>query len=204
MKLYWSSRSPYVRKVMICAYELGMADSIERIHSVVSMSNPNMEVMHDNALGKIPTLILDDGRVLYDSVVICEYLDSLRASALLFPPQGEARWTALRRHALGNGMLDTLLLWRSEISKPAARQTPEWLATFSLKIRNALEVIEADADALSHGPFDIGQIGIGAALVYLDFRFADMSWRSGHPRAEAWMQQFQQRESVQKSSFIDA
>ncbi len=204
MKLHWSSRSPYVRKVMICAYELGLADSIERIHSVVSLSSPNLEVMRDNPLGKIPTLMLDDGRVLYDSVVICEYLDSLHAGALLFPPRGEARWTALRRHALGNGMLDTLLLWRSEISKPAARQTPEWLATFALKTRNALEVIEADADALSRGPFDIGHIGIGAALAYLDFRFTDMGWRTGHPRGEAWMQQFQQRESVQKSSFIDA
>ncbi len=204
MKLHWSSRSPYVRKVMICAHELGLADTIERIHSVVSMSDPNREVMRDNPLGKIPTLILDDGRVLYDSVVICEYLDTLRAGALLFPLRGEARWTALRRHALGNGMLDTLLLWRSEISKPAAQQTPTWLTTFALKIRNALEVIEADADALSHSSFDIGPIGIGTALAYLDFRFADMGWRRGHPRSEAWMQQFLQRESVQKSNFIDA
>ena len=204
MKLHWSSRSPYVRKVMICAYELGLADSIERIHSVVSMSNPNAEVMRENPLGKIPTLILDDGRILYDSVVICEYLDSLHAGPALFPAGGEGRWTALRRHALGNGMLDTLLLWRSELAKPGARQTPAWLATFALKIRNALDVIEADADNFARGPCDIGHIGIGAALVYLDFRFADLGWRNGHPRSEAWMQEFMQRGSVKKTSFIDA
>jgi len=204
LKLHWSSRSPYVRKVMICAYELGLADTIERIHSVVSMSSPNLDVMRDNALGKIPTLILDDGRILYDSVVICEYLDSLHAGTPLFPPRGEARWTALRRHALGNGMLDTLLLWRSELVKPAVRQTPEWLTTFALKIRNALDVIEADADILARSPFDIGHIGVGAALAYLDFRFADLAWRSGHPRSEAWMEKFSQRESVQKTRFIDA
>ncbi|HTE15786.1 MAG TPA: glutathione S-transferase [Burkholderiales bacterium] len=208
MKLHWSSRSPYVRKVMICAYELGLADKIERIHSVVSLSLPNAAVMRDNPLGKIPTLILDDGRILHDSVVICEYLDSLHAGAplfpRLFPNEGEARWTALRRHALGNGMLDTLLLWRSEIAKPAARQTPEWLTTFALKIRNALEVIEADADAMAQTPFGIGHIGIGAALAYLDFRFADLAWRNGHPRSDAWMQQFLQRDSVQKTAFIDA
>jgi len=204
MKLHWSSRSPYVRKVMICAHELGLADGIERIHSVVSMSQANLQVMRDNPLGKIPTLILDDGRVLYDSVLICEYLDSLRAGPSLFPPHGEERWAALRRHALGNGMLDTLLLWRSEIAKPAARQTPEWLTTFALKIRNALEVIESDADALARSPFDIGHIGIGVALAYLDFRYADLGWRNGHQRSEAWMQQFLQRESVRKSSFIDA
>ncbi len=204
MKLYWSSRSPYVRKVMICAYELGLADRIERVHSVVSMSRPNTEVMRDNPLGKIPTLILDDGRILYDSIVICEYLDSMQPDPRLFPPRGVERWTALRRHALGNGMLDTLLLWRSELSKPQTRQTPEWLATFALKIRNALDVIEADADALAASAFGIGHIGIGAALEYLDFRFGDLGWRAGHPHSEAWMRQFQQRDSVQQTRFIDA
>jgi len=204
LKLHWSSRSPYVRKVMICAYELGLADKIERIPSVVSLSQPNAVVMHVNPLGRIPTLVLEDGRIFHDSVVICEYLDSLRTGAPLFPPRGEARWTALRRHALGNGMLDALLLWRSEIGKPAARQTPEWLTTFALKTRNALDAIETDADALARTSFDIGHVGIGAALAYLDFRFADFGWREAHPRTDAWMQQFLQRESVQKTAFIDA
>jgi glutathione S-transferase len=202
MKLHWSSRSPYVRKVMICVYELGLADRIERISSVVSLSAPNAAVMRDNPLGRIPTLILDDGCVFHDSLLICEYLNSQRAGTL-FPP-GEARWTALRRHALGNGLLDALLLWRSEIGKPAARQTPEWLTTFALKTCNALDVIEADADSLARTPFDIGHVGIGVALAYLDFRFGDFGWRNGHPRADAWMQQFSQRESVRKTAFIDA
>jgi glutathione S-transferase len=204
MKLHWSSRSPYVRKVMVCAYELGLADKIERIPSVVSLSQPNAAVMRANPLGRIPTLILEDGRVFHDSVVICEYLDSLNAGARLFPPQGEARWTALRRHALGNGMLDALLLWRSEMRKPAARQTPEWLTTFALKTRNGLQAIEADAEALARTPFDIGHVGIGVALVYLDFRFPDFGWRKAHPRSDAWLQQFLLRESVQKTTFIDA
>jgi glutathione S-transferase len=203
MKLHWSSRSPYVRKVMICVYELGLEDRIERIPSVVSLSQPNAAVMRDNPLGRIPTLILDDGRVFHESLLICEYLDS-RHAGTLFPEKDEARWTALRRHALGNGLLDALLLWRSEIGKPAARQTPEWLTTFALKTRNALSVIEADAEALAQTPFDIGHVGIGSALAYLDFRFGDFGWRSGHPRTDAWMQQFSQRESVQKTAFIDA
>ena len=202
MKLYWSSRSPYVRKVMICVHELGLADNIERIPAVVSLSKPDATVMRDNPLGRIPTLILDDGRVFHESLLICEYLNSQHAGTLF--PQGEARWTALRRHALGNGLLDALLLWRSEIGKPAARQTPEWLTTFALKTRNALEVIEADADALARTPFDIGHVGIGAALAYLDFRFGDFGWRKGHPRADAWMRQFSERESVKKTAFIDA
>ena len=203
MKLHWSSRSPYVRKVMICVYELGLADKIERIPSVVSLTKPNAEVMRDNPLGRIPTLILDDGHVLHESLLICEYLDH-QYHGTLFPVTGEARWTALRRHALGNGLLDALLLWRSEIGKPLARQTPEWLTTFALKTHNALEVMEADADALARTSFDIGHVGIGTALAYLDFRFADFGWRKDHPRTDAWMQQFLQRESVRKTTFIDA
>lgn len=201
MKLYWSSRSPYVRKVMICVYELGLQDKIERVPAVVSLSKPDAAVMQDNPLGRIPTLVLDDGRVFHESLLICEYLNSEHRGTLF--PSGEARWTALRRHALGNGLLDALLLWRSEQGKPAARQTPEWLATFALKTRNALKVIEADADALTQTPFDIGHVGIGTALAYLDFRFGDFGWRAGHPRTDAWMQQFSQRESVRKTAFID-
>jgi glutathione S-transferase len=204
MKLYWSSRSPYVRKVMICVYERGLADNIERVPAVVSLAKPDATVMRDNPLGRIPTLVLDDGRVFHDSALICEYLDSLHAGPKLFPSENEARWTALRRHALGNGLLDALLLWRSEIGKPAARQTPEWLTTFALKTRNALGVMEADADALARTTFDIGHVGIGAALAYLDFRFGDFGWRTGHPRTAAWMQQFSERESVMKTAFIDA
>lgn len=204
MKLHWSSRSPFVRKVMIAAHESGVADRIERTYSIVSLSKPNEAVMRDNPLGKIPTLILDDGRVLYDSVVICEYLDSLASTPKLFPASGEARWTALKRHALGNNMLDALLLWRSEIGKPAARQTPEWLSTFALKLERFLDAVEAEADTLGRSGFDIGHLTIGVALAYTDFRFGDLNWRNAHPRTDAWMQTFLARESVQQSTFIDA
>ena len=204
MKLYWSSRSPYVRKVMICAHERGIADRIERVRAIVSLSQADPNVMRDNPLGKIPTLILDDGRILYDSVVICEYLDSLGNGPALFPPHGEQRLSALRRHALGNSMLDTLILWRAELAKPQARQTPEWLTTFALKIRNALDVIETDADRLMQTPFDIGHVAIAVALEYLDFRFADLEWRNGHPRAAAFSAQSGRRDSVKKTLFVDA
>ena len=204
MKLYWSSRSPYVRKVMICAHERGIADRIERVLAVVSLSQHDPNVMADNPLGKIPTLILDDGRILYDSAVICEYLDRLGGGPALFPAHGDQRLTALRRHALGDGMLDTLILWRAELAKPQARQTPEWLATFALKIRNALDEIEADADALMQTPFDIGHVAIAVAMEYLDFRFAHLDWRKGHPQAAACSARYSQRESVQRTRFVDA
>lgn len=203
MKLHWSSRSPYVRKVMICAHEVGVADKLERVQSVVSLSRASEVVMRDNPAGRIPTLVLDDGRALYDSVVICEYLASLKPALALFPDAGEARWTALRRHALGDGMLDALVLWRSEQLKPAQQQSPEWAAVSELKIRKSLDAIEAEADALAASGFDIGHICIGAALTYIDFRFGQLAWRDGHPRTEAWMRQFLARDSVVKSAFVD-
>lgn len=204
MKMHWSSRSPFVRKAMIAAYESGVADKIERMPAVVSLSKPNLDVMHDNPSGMIPTLILEDGYTLFDSVVICEYFDSLAPEPKLFPKAGAARWTALKRHALGDNMLDSLLLRRSETMKPQPRQTPEWLTTFALKLRNFVDVVEHEADSLANTPFNIGHLAIGVALAYTDFRFAHTNWREGHPKAAAWMQTFLQRDSVVKTTFIDA
>jgi glutathione S-transferase len=203
MKLHWSSRSPYVRKVMICAYELGLAQSIERIHSVVSLSQPNTGVMRDNPLGKIPTLILDDGRILYDSVVICEYLDSLHGGTPLFPASGPPRWVALRWHALGNGLLDALILWRNERDREPQRRSQEYLDAFEAKTRAALKMMESEAASLDATPFAIGHIAIVCALGYLDFRFADIDWRSAQPRLAAWFGKVSQRPSVQKSAPFD-
>jgi len=199
MKLHWSPRSPYVRKVMVAAYETGLAARIERMRSVVATSKANPEVMRDNPLGKIPTLITDDGRVLFDSSVICEYLDGLHAGPKLFPAQGDARWQALRWHALGDGMLDTLILWRNVRDEPAEKRNADWLAVFELKLRNSLAVIEREVPQLELAPFGIGQITLGCALGYLDYRFADLGWRNGHPRAAAWFGSVSLRPSMRQT-----
>jgi glutathione S-transferase len=204
MKIYWSSRSPFVRKAMIAAYESGVGEQLERVPAVVSLSRPNATVMRDNPSGMIPTLIRDDGATLFDSMVICEYFDSLAPRPRLFPRSGEARWTALKRHALGDNMLDALLLRRFEVMKPQARQTPEWLTTFATKLHNFVEAVETEAEQLTSGEFTIGHIAIGVALAYTDFRFGHVNWREGHPRAAVWMNTFLARESVVKTTFVDA
>ncbi len=196
MKLHWSPRSPYVRKVMVCAHETGLAGRIELVRSIVAMSQPNPEVLRDNPLGRIPTLVTGDGTILFDSAVICEYFDSLHAGPKLFPPAGPARWQALRRHALGDGMLDTLILFRNEREQPPAQQNADWLANFALKIRTALDAIEREAGALEATPFGIGHVALACALGYLDFRFADLAWRSGHDRAAAWFDRIAARPSL--------
>jgi glutathione S-transferase len=196
MKLRWSPRSPYVRKVMMFAHETGLADRLELVRSVVAMSKPNHDVLRDNPLGRIPTLATDDGTILFDSIVICEYLDSLHAGPKLFPPSGPGRWQALRWHALGDGMLDTLIIFRNEREQPPAQQNPDWLANFGLKITTSLDAIERETGELDGSPFGIGHVALACALGYLDFRFADLGWRHGHPRAAGWYETVSQRPSV--------
>lgn len=203
MKLYWSPRSPFARKVMIFAHEAGLAGRIECVPTLVVMSKPNRELMHTNPLGKIPTLVTDDGRILYDSLVICEYLDSLHHGPRLFPAAGEARWDALRRHALGNNMLDNLVLWRNEGLRPQPQQSVELCAAFDLKIRSAVSSIERETDALAAMPVDIGHLTIGCALGYIDFRFPQLAWREDNARLAAWYAAFAQRPSMQCTLPVD-
>ncbi|MCW5605958.1 MAG: glutathione S-transferase, partial [Burkholderiales bacterium] len=192
MKLYWSTRSPFARKVMIFAHEAGLADHIECVRTFVTMSRPNRELMRENPLGKIPTLIADDGKVLYDSTVICEYLDSLHDGPRLFPAPDAARWEALRRHALGDNMLDNLVLWRNERTRPQAQQSAEMHEAFDIKIRTAVSFLEHEADDLVRTPVGIGHVAIGCVLGYIDFRFPELAWRDGHARLAAWYGAFEQ------------
>ncbi|HYI82755.1 MAG TPA: glutathione S-transferase family protein [Acetobacteraceae bacterium] len=203
MKLHWSPRSPFVRKVMVAAHELGLADRIDTVRTVVRMTRPNADLLPDNPLSKIPTLVLADGTVLMDSVVICEYLDSLAGGGKLFPPSGAERWTALARHALGNGWLDILILWRNERDKPERARLPELLDSFAVKTRTTLDHFERDAPALSATRFGIGHIAIGCCLSYLDFRFPDLEWREGRPALAAWHEGFRARPSAQATEAVD-
>lgn len=181
MKLHWSPRSPFVRKVLVCAHELGIAVRLEKVYTLVSLRKSNEDMLRVNPIGRIPALVLDDGSVLYDSVVICEYLDATYGGRL-FPPQGAARWDALRRHALANGMLETGILWLNERTRPAAQQSPEMHAALERKIRSALAAAEIEADRLTANAPDIGDLTLGVALGYLDFRYADLKWRDAAPR----------------------
>jgi len=203
MKLYWSSRSPFVRKVMVFAHECGLAGRIECERTLVAMNRPNAELLKINPTGKIPTLLLDDGSALYDSTVICEYLDSLHGGAKLFPPSGPGRWTALRRHALGNNLLDNLMLWRNEALRPQPQQSGEILAAFETKVRNAIAALDREADALAADPVSIGHVAIACALGYTDFRFAALGWRSGNDRIARWYDAFARRTSMAATAHVD-
>ena len=204
MKLHWSPRSPFVRKVTILLQETGLDKQVSQVRSVAAIAVPNAMLMLDNPLSQIPTLVLDDGQVLYDSPVICEYLDSLHDGPRFFPAAGPARWLALRRQALADGMLAILLVWRQERMKTTAQQLPDWLASFATKINASLARLEQEAPALSRDGFDIGHISIGCMLSYLDYRFSDLDWRTDHPALAAWHAGFAQRPAVIATAPDDA
>jgi glutathione S-transferase len=202
MKLLWSSRSPFVRKVMVAAHEVGVAPRIETERVLVGADKPNAEVMSTNPLNKIPTLFLDDGTALYDSRVICEYLDTLHAGAKLIPAAPPARFDALRRQTLGDGLMELNVLRLGEQNRPPATQSEKHLAAYCLKTAATLDVLDKEADRFGSQP-DIGQIAIASALSHLDFRFAADKWREGRPRLARWHAAFAKRPSMLATEHVD-
>ena len=204
MKLHWSPRSPFVRKVMVFAHEAGLAGRIETVRTLVAMMQANRYLMRVNPIGKIPTLITDYGMVLFDSTVICEYLDSLHGGPKLFPQEPQRRWQALRWHALGDNMLDNLVLSRSETLRPKPQQSTEYLAALELKTRNSLSYLDNEAAALGAAPLGIGHVTVGVVLGYIDFRFPALGWRDGNRKIAAWYETFSQRPSIRNTMPVDA
>ncbi|MCM8732061.1 glutathione S-transferase family protein [Hephaestia sp. GCM10023244] len=198
MKLFWSSRSPFARKVMVAAHEGGLADAIERIPVAIPTPEPHAELNRANPIAKLPTLVTDDGLVIAGSPVICEYLDGL-GQAGLFPADRPARWRALSRQAMADGMLDMLLLWRADLRRPDACQSPRQQAIYRTRLAQTLDRFDAEATS-DHG-FDIGDLTTGVFLSYLDFRFADDDWRDGRPALRHTYECFAARPSAQATGF---
>jgi glutathione S-transferase len=198
MKLRYSPTSPFVRKVMVVALETGLAERIERIPTTVAPTKFNEEVARENPLVKVPALTTDDGMVLYDSPVICEYLDTLHDGQKLFPAAGKARWTALRQQALGDGILEAAILGRYEVLRPKEYQWQDWIDAQLRKVRGALAALEMEVEAGElGGAVTIGQITVGCALGYLDFRYASEDWRAKQRRLGAWFDEFAKRKSIE-------
>ena len=197
MKLFFNSASPYVRKVRVFAQEAGVAGKLEEISTAVSPVQPSASLTAANPLGKIPALVLDDGSTLFDSPVICEYLDSLHAGRKLFPAAGPARWTALRLQAIADGILDAGVSCRYEMAvRPKEFQWAGWIEGQKKKWHGGLDELERDAGALDGEP-TIGNIAAACALGWLDFRYNDDDWRKNRPNLARWYTKFLARPSMQ-------
>lgn len=194
MKMFHSPASPYVRKVRAVAIECGMLDKIENLTCAASPINRDANIVAANPLGQVPTFFTDDGMVLYDSRVICEYIDSLGDGKLF--GTGAQRWRALVDQSLGDGILGAALLARYEtFLRPEALRWKSWTDGQLDKVAKSIDAIEKAVPA-NGDRVDIGTITIGCALGYLDFRFPDLGWRKGHEKVAEWFKTFDERPSM--------
>ena len=198
MKLFYSPNSPYARKCLVVAYELGLRDRIETIAANATPTKMDPDVAAKNPLGKVPTLVLDDGTPVYDSPVIAEYLNALAGGSLL-PPEGPARWNALIEQALADGMLDAAILARFEtVLRPENMRWNDWTSGQVAKVVGGFDELEGRARGFGDR-VDIGTISVACALGYIDLRFGHLEWRKGRPNAAAWFEKFAARESMTKT-----
>ncbi|WP_417814033.1 glutathione S-transferase N-terminal domain-containing protein [Thalassospira alkalitolerans] len=190
MILRSSDPSPFGRKVKITAKILGIYDQLTV--EAANTNDPADSLRVQNPLGKLPVLILDDGRKIYDSRVICEYLDAQIDGKTLHPTNGNARWDALTLQALGDGMIDASILQVYETRmRPEEKRHADWLSYQSDKVKRTLDQLEANPPALD-GDLTIGHVAIACALGYLDLRF-DGKWRSSYGGLVAWLDAFRGR-----------
>ena len=195
MKLHFSPTSPYVRKVRAVAQEKGLADRIELLDSSPWVEN---DLPSANPAGRVPTLVTDDGTALFDSRVICEYLDDMGGGETLFPKGGN-RWQVLRTAALAEGILDAGVSIANERRKDKAHWSDWYIGRQKDKINRSLDLLEAEAAKLD-GPLDIAQIATGVALGYIEFRKHVDDWRAGHPKLTAWYETFSQRPAMKETA----
>lgn len=178
MKLYSSPTSPFVRKVRILIREKN-AVSLVAEERVSALEDP-ASLHAANPLGKVPALLLDDGSTLFDSPVICEYLDATLGGPALLPVTGAARWTDLRLQAIGDGIADAAVSLTFEKNRPEGERSANWIGRWRRAILRSVDLLEREHQSLTVPPI-LGTIAVGSALSYLDFRHADLGWRDGRP-----------------------
>jgi len=202
MKLCYSSTSPFARKVVIVAIEKGLRDKIE--FTAPDVSDVFKGINPANPLGKIPSLELEGGELIFDSIVICEYLDRIGEGAPLFPADTLERAKVLTLHTMANGMTDAAFSRRwDNTALPEGERSPTWCARLRLAMEKTLDQFEARTREFD-GKVDIATIALACALGYIDLRFGDENWREGRPNLTTWYDAFSKRPSVQETAPPDA
>lgn len=196
MQLFYSPASPFVRKVMACAIAREIDGQIERVPTNAHASPADL--IAANPLSKVPCLITEDGVALFDSPVICEYLDAIEDGALpLFPRHGGALWRALKFQAMADGIMDAAVARRGEQQRPAEAARDAFMARQKAAVDRTVAALEADPPHLT---VDIGSIAVGCALGYLDFRFAQEPWRPAAPNLTAWFATFSENPCMARTT----
>lgn len=184
MQLLYSTSSPFVRKTVLLAQALGLSDQIERLPSAASPLKRDPRITCHNPLGKVPTLVTEEGLALIDSKLIAEYLCALAPNEQVIPAAGLERWKILRQQALADGILEVAVGLRYEnATRPAELRWAEWTQAQMEKILAALQALQDEFPApTAEGPLNVGEIAVVSALGYLDFRYADFGWRTRYPQ----------------------
>jgi len=195
MRLSHAANSPFVRKIMVVLHETGQLGQVTLVPAMGTPLDPGSIPLDGNPLGKVPFLMLDDGTPLYDSRVICRYLDA-RGGGGLYPAE-PALWAVLVREALGDGIADAAVAVAYEMRlRPEPLRYPDWMEGQWAKVERTLDTLEREADSLT-APLDMGQIAVGAALGYIDLRHGARDWRRTRPRLDAWNAGLAERPSMQ-------
>lgn len=194
MKLLYQTHSPYARKALVFAHEAGLARQIEVVHHETSPTRRNEHVFAENPLGKVPVLLRPGQPSIFDSEVICAYLDTLHSGRKLIPQEGEARWQALRLQAVAQGLADAGIQLRWEtVRRPAELRYPPLRDGYTQKLMTSYDWLEREID--SDAPVHVGHIALATCLDWLEFRELP-GFRDGRPRLSAWFDDFAKRPSM--------
>lgn len=196
MLLYYTPNSPFARKVRITAIEKGLLDQITLTLCPPSENRP--ELLAANPLGKIPALVLENGDTVFDSPVICEYLDNLSAKNKLTPAHGIERLIVRKTEALADGLMDALVARYLEFMRPEEQRSPIWIGRWESAISRTLESLESGAFPLPPS-IDLGAISLASGLDYINVRY-DLKWKEKYIKTAHWLERFTERDSMKQTA----
>lgn len=205
MRLFWTPASPFVRKVMVAAIELGLDDRIAIHPTYWPHEWATRTVDFDagfvaaNPIGRIPTLITEDGGALPESNLICSYLDSLLPAPRLFPFSGKAHWEMLRVLAIADGAIEAMILRRAETLRHPPERSEDFIGKQRDRIARCLHQVELALPAFAAAAIDMRHIAAAVACSYMDFRYRQDRWRDGNPALASWYGEFSKRPSMQRT-----